>query len=147
MNQEQVDSFLTLINQLSKFLSNYAHNTTKIRSLLHKNTKFIWSKDHQDEFNNILEYLSNLDKLEPYNPKNNIFVLVDASINRLGFILFQKYSNSRSSILQAGSTSLKLAQVNWYIPELELHAVKYMLKKCNHYTAWSIKPIVIYWQY
>ena len=69
VNQKQDRSFLGLVNQLSKFLSDYAHNTTKIRSFLHKNTKFIWSNDHQDEFNTILDSLSNLDKLEPYNPE------------------------------------------------------------------------------
>ena len=134
VNQKQVCSFLGLVNQLSKFSSNYAHNTTKIQFLLHKNTKFIWTADHQQEFNTVLSSLSNLDKLEPYNPQNKLFALVDASKQGLGFILLQKDSNGRSSILQAGSTSLKHAQVRWNIPELELLAVKYMLNKCSHYT-------------
>ena len=51
-----------LVNQLSKYSSNYAMIMTKIRSLLHKGVKFIWSKDHQDEFNKIIASLSNLDK-------------------------------------------------------------------------------------
>ena len=49
-----------------------------------------------------------------------------------------------SSILQAGSTSLKHAQVRWAIPELELLAVKYMLNKCHFYTAWATKTILVY---
>ena len=73
--------------------------------------KFIWSKDHQDEFHKVIDFLSNLDILEPFNPDNNIYALVNASLNGLGFILFQKDSKGRSSILQAGSTSLKHAQV------------------------------------
>ena len=87
---------------------------------------------------------ANLDKLEPYNPENKLFALVDAGKLGLGFILLQKDSEGRSSILQAGSTSLKHAQVRWNIPELELLAVKYMLNKCSHYTLWSAKPIIIY---
>ena len=51
------------------------------------------------------------------------------------------------SILQAGSTSLKHAQVRWNIPELKLPAVKYMLNKCNFYTAWTTKTIIIYSDY
>ena len=62
----------------------------------------------------------------------------------LGFVLFQKDSNGRSSILQAGSTSLKHAQVRWAIPELELLACKFMLNKCHFYTAWASNPITIY---
>ena len=92
----------------------------------------------------VLASLSNLDKLEPYNPKNDMFTLVDASLDGLGFILFQKESKGRSSILQAGSTSLKQARVRWNISELELLAVKYMLNKCHFYTAYSRRQITIY---
>ena len=67
-----------------------------------------------------------------------------ATLNGLGFILFKKDSRGRSSVLQAGSTSLKHAQVRWNIPELELLAVKYMLNKCNFYSAWTSKTIIIY---
>ena len=85
-----------------------------------------------------------LEKLTPYDPKNDLFAIVDASLLGLGFILFQKDSNGRSSILQAGSTLLKHAQVRWAIPELELLACKFMLNKCHFFTAWASKPIIIY---
>ena len=98
---------------------------------------FDWTLDHQEELNKITKSLSSLEKLEPYNPDNHLFALVDASLMGLGFILFQKDSKGRSSILQAGSTSLKHAQVRWAIPELELLACKFMLNKCHFYTAWA----------
>ena len=85
--------------------------TKKIRSLLYKGVKFCWSEDHQSKFDKVIASLSNLDKLKPYNPKNNMFMFVDASLAGLGFILFKKDSKGRSSILQAGSTSLKHAQI------------------------------------
>ena len=122
-NQKEVRSFLGLV-KLSKYTSIYAMITTKIRSLLHKGVNFLWSKDHQNEFERVIASLSNLYKIEPFNPENEIYTLVDASLNSLGFILFQKDSKGRSSILQAGSTSLKHAQVRWSIPELKLLAVK-----------------------
>merc|ERR1712237_167463 len=106
--------------------------------------KFIWTPEHQLEFTKIINSLSCLEKLEPYSPDNHLFALVDASLMGLGFILFQKDSNGRSSILQAGSTSLKHAQVRWAIPELELLACKFMLNKCHFYTAWASNPITIY---
>ena len=105
---------------MSKFSSDYAHNTSKICSLLYKNAKFIWSPEHQSKFDTVLNSLTNLDNLTPYNPENELFALVDASKLGLGFILLQKDSKGRSSILQAGSTSLKQAQVRGNIPELEL---------------------------
>ena len=54
--------------------------------------KFIWSDDHQSEFVKVIASPSNLDKLEPYNPQNDMFALVDASLAGLGFVLFQKDS-------------------------------------------------------
>ena len=118
--------------------------TTKIRTLLKTGVKFEWTQEHNLEFKKIIESLSTLEKLTLYDPKNDLFALVDASLLGLGFILFQKDSSGRSSILQAGSTSLKHAQVRWAIPELELLACKFMLNKCHFFTAWASNPIIIY---
>ena len=103
-NIKQVRSFLGLVNQLGKFSPDYLMTTTKIRTLLKTGVKFEWNQEHGLEFNKIIESLSKLEKLTPYDPKNDLFALVDASLLGLGFILFQKDSNGRSSILQAGST-------------------------------------------
>ena len=110
-NIKQVRSFLGLVNQLGKFSPDYSMITTKIRTLLKTGVKFEWTPEHQAEFSKIIQSLSNLEKLEPYDPNNNLYALVDASLMGLGFILFQKDSKGRSSILQAGSTSLKHVQV------------------------------------
>ena len=109
--------------------------TNKIRTLLKTGVKFVWTPEHQAAFSKIIQSLSNLEKLEPYDPNNHLYALFNASLMGLGFILFQKDSKGRSSILQAGYTSLKHAQVRWAIPGIELLAVKYMLNKCHFYTA------------
>ena len=97
-----------LTNQLGKYSSDYVMIRTKIRTL-HK--QGVWTPEHQDKFNKVIKSLSDLDKLEPFDPKNELYALMDASLCGLGFILFQKDKNGRSSILQASSTSLKHAQV------------------------------------
>ena len=124
-----------LVNQLGKFSPDYSMITTKIRTLLKTGVKFEWTPEHQAEFSKIIQSLSKLEKLEPYDPNKDLYALVYASLLGLGFILFQKDSNGWSSILQAGLTSLKHAQVRWAIPELELLACKFMLNKCHFYTA------------
>merc|ERR1711873_99994 len=143
-NINQVRLFLGLVNPLGKFSPDYLMTTTKIRTFLMTGVKFEWNHEYSLEFSKIIESLSKLEKLSPYDPNNDLFALVDASLLGLGFILFQKDSNRRSSILQAGSTSLKHAQVRWAIPELELLACKFMLNKCHYFTAWALKPIIIY---
>ena len=62
---KEVRSFLGLVNQLSKYSSDYSMITTKIKSLLRKGVKFIWSDYHQAEFDKVIASLSNRDKLEP----------------------------------------------------------------------------------
>ena len=69
--------------------------------------------------------------------------MTDASINGLGFVLFQKDTERKTSLVQVGSTCLKNAQVRWHPSELELLAVQYCLKKCHFYTAHSDNPIEI----
>ena len=87
-----------LINQLAKYSSEYAMITTKIRTLLHKGIKFIWTPQHQEEFDKVIESLSNLDKLEPCDPKKDLYALFYARVCGLSFILFQKESKGRSRI-------------------------------------------------
>merc|ERR1712112_658686 len=67
-----------------------------------------------------------------------------ASTSGLGFILFQRDSTGKQSILKFGSTCLKNAQIRWHPTELELLAIQYCLTKCHFYTAWSDKPVTIY---
>ena len=69
--------------------------------------------------------------------------MTDASINGLGFVLFQKDNNGKASIIQVGSTCLKNVQVRWHPSELELLAIQYCLKKCHFYTAHSDSPVEI----
>ena len=69
--------------------------------------------------------------------------MTDASINGLGFILFQKDEDGKASIIQVGSTCLKNAQIRWHPSELELLAIQYCLKKCHFYTAHSDHPVEI----
>ena len=126
-----VRSLLGLVNQLGKFCSDYAMNTGNLRGLLHKGTQFHWTPKHQSEFNHIVSTLSNLEYLQPYQPGNEMFALTDASASGLEFILFQRDSTGKQSILQVGSTCLKNAQIRWHPTELELIAIQYCLTKCH----------------
>ena len=55
-----VRSLLGLVNLLGKFCSDYAMNTSKLRGLLFKNTKFCWTDSHQAEFDYIRETILHL---------------------------------------------------------------------------------------
>ena len=128
---------------LRKFCPDYAMTTSKLRSLTNKGVKFIWTEHHQLEFEHVIKNLTKLEHLHPFQQGNSLHTMTDASINGLGFILFQKNAEGKTSIIQVGSTCLKNAQVRWHPAELELLAVQYCLKKCHFYTAHSDHPVEI----
>ena len=128
---------------LGKFCPDYTMTTNKLRGLTNKGVKFCWTKHHQREFDYIIQNLKKLEYLQPFKQGNTLHAMTDASINRLGFILFQKDSEGKTSLVQVGSTCLKNAQVRWHPSELELLAVQYCLKKCHFYTTHSDNPVEI----
>ena len=117
--------------------------TNKLRGLTTKGSKFHWTDLHQQEFDHVIQNLTKLEHLQPYKQGNTLHTMTDASINGLGFILFQKDEDGKASIIQVGSTCLKNAQIRWHPSELELLAIQYCLKKCHFYTAHSDHPVEI----
>ena len=69
--------------------------------------------------------------------------MTNASLNGLGFILYQKDPKGHCSIIQVGSICLKITQARWHAAELELLKIQYCLKKCHFYTANSDDVIKI----
>ena len=132
-----VRSFLGFVAYLGKFCPDYAMTTNKLRSLTNKDVKFIWTESHQKEFDYVIQNLSKLEYLHPYQKGNKLLTMTDISLNSLGFILYQKDPEGHCSIIQVGSTCLKNAQARWHPAELELLAIQYCLKKCHFYTAHS----------
>ena len=98
---------------------------------------------HQCEFDYVIQNLTKLKYLQPYKQGNTLHAMTDASINGLGFVLFQKDREGKTSIIQVGSTCLKNAQVSWHPSELELLAIQYFLKKCHFYMAHLENPVEI----
>lgn len=105
-----VRSFLGFVAYLGKFYPNYAMTTNKLRSLTNKDVKFIWTELHKKEFDYVSQNLSKLEYLCPYQKGNKLLAMTDASLNGLGFILYQKDPEGFCSIIQVGSTCLKNAQ-------------------------------------
>ena len=104
-----VRSFLGFVAYLGKFCPDYAMTTNKLRSLTNKGVKIIWNDSHQKEFDYVIKNLSKLEYLHPYQKGNNLLAMIDASLNGLGFILYQKDPEGHCSIIHVGLTCLKNA--------------------------------------
>ena len=74
-----VRSFLRLLNQLSGFVPNFAHMSVKLRELTSKKNAFIWSEDHQKEFEQVKSLLTSDMVVTHFNPALPVTMLTDAS--------------------------------------------------------------------
>ena len=94
-----VRSFLGFLAYLGKFCPDYAMTTNKLRSLTNRGTKFCWTEHHQREFEYVIQNLTKLEYLQPFKQGSMLHALTNASLNRLRFVLFQKDSAGKTSII------------------------------------------------
>ena len=89
-NIHELRSFLGMLNFSCRFISDFSNKTYLLRNLTKKNSRFVWSKAHNDAFNSLKKELSNIASLNYFNPKLESNVYVDASPYGVAAILYQE---------------------------------------------------------
>ena len=84
-----LQSFLGIVNYLSRFSPNIVKITCNLRTLLRKNTEFLWLPQHSDDFKHIVQELCSLKLLKYYDSTKNLYLEVDASQKAIGMALLQ----------------------------------------------------------
>ena len=79
-NKKQVQSFIGMINYLSKFLARLSEIAEPIRELETGKVPFNWSPEHQSAFIQMKKEIASAPILAYYNPKNQTMLQTDASI-------------------------------------------------------------------
>ncbi|WP_416879625.1 reverse transcriptase family protein, partial [Litorimonas sp.] len=103
--------------------------------LLTKNTPFVWTAEHQADFEKMKDSLSEAVSLKPFDQSKKTVLITDASkLHGIGFILIQLDEQERVSVIQCGSASLNAAEKNYSVIELELLGITYGLQKTAFYT-------------
>ena len=82
-----------LINHLGKFIPNLSLLCYPIRPLLKKNTKFVWTDDHEEQFRLIKTKIAGTAESKHFNPDLETCKKCDASRNSLGCALEQRTPN------------------------------------------------------
>ena len=127
-------SFIGLANQLGSFLPDLSQAMIKMRSLLKKNTPFLWTPEIQTEFDRAKRILTSEMLVKPFDPDLNTGLLTDAArLHGLGYILLQWKEDKKTRIIQCGSFALTPAQRNYATIELEFLAVVRAIHKCKFY--------------
>lgn len=128
-NKKALQSFLGLVNWERRFIKNLARMTKPLEELLKKDRKFIWTEKEQEAFMEIKGAFEDADNLCLIRPGLPFGVFIDASTHGLGARLYQYDDEGRRFTVAYASRSLKGAEVNYTITELECLALVWSLRK------------------
>lgn len=112
-NKKDLQSFLGLMNYISRFIPDYSTITAPLRQLLGKSVLFRWMKINSETFARLKSAVSNVE-LAIYDPDATILIYSDASPVALGAVLMQRRSStSLPEILAFASRSLSKPEQNY----------------------------------
>ena len=100
-----LQSFLGIVNYLSKFSPNIAKMTCNLRALLKRNTEFLWLPQQSEDFLRIVQELCSPKLLKYYGTKN-LYLEVNASQKAIGMTLLQ-------SVQEGCESKANGCQQNW----------------------------------
>ena len=127
-NNKQVQSFIGMINYLSKFSARLSEIREPIRELAKDKVPFNWCPEHQSSFTQMKTEIASAPILAYYNPKKQAVLQTDASIKGVGTCLLQE-----GKPVYFASKVLTDAQQGYVAIELELLAVAWALEKFHHF--------------
>ena len=88
-NKDEVGRLLGVVTYLSRFSENLSTKSEPLRTLLKKETAFIWEANEQKAFEEIKTLISNAPLLKCFDPVETVEIHVDASSSGLGACLMQ----------------------------------------------------------
>ena len=89
-NTKELKSFLGSTQHLSKFLNNLSKKTDRMRKLLKKVVKWEWTKEINDDFEQLKKEITEAPCLAHFDPIKDNFITTDASNTGLGATLWQR---------------------------------------------------------
>ena len=91
--EQLLQSFLGIVNYLSRFSPNVANMTTSLHTLLKKGNEFVWLPHHSEDFKCIIQELCSPKLLKSYDSKRNLYLEVNASKKAIGMVILQSVQN------------------------------------------------------
>jgi len=140
----QLQSFLGAVGYYRKFIFNFANIAKPLFKLCKKGVKFIWDKEQDDSFNELKIKLASAPILTMPNFDKQFIIRTDASYDGIGGVLLQKDENNIEKPIHFVSRSLKPAEKNYAITDLEGTAATYCVTKFKSYIAGNKYETLLY---
>ena len=131
-NPKKLRSFLGSVHYIGKFIPNLAQISHPLHPLMKKSSKFIWTAEHENCFNEIKNRIANATANSHYNPQLKTRVKCDASRSGLGAALEQLTVDGWKPIAFA-SRFLNFCQERYSVIGLELLGVVWSIEFFKKY--------------
>ena len=126
-NKKQVNSFIGMVNYLSKFSARLSEIAEPIRELAKNKVPFKWGSEYQTAFTQMKQEIVSATILAYYNPNKQSVLQTDASIKGIGTCLLQE-----EKPVYFASKALTKAEGGYVAIELESLAVAWTMEKFHH---------------
>jgi len=136
-NVTQLQSFLGTVGYYRKFIANFASIARPLFSLLKKGKEFLWGTKEQESFEELKRRLITAPILTMPDFDEPFIIRTDASKSGVGGVLIQKDVSGNEKPIHYVSRSLKPAESNYGITDLEGTAAAYCVKKFKAYISGS----------
>lgn len=131
-NNEEVRSYLGLVNYVGKFIPNLATVSEPLRQLTKKGASFEWGQKQQHAFDLLKSSLMNHSTLGYYDVNDRTQVVADASPVGLGAVLIQ-FKSGEPRIISFANRSLTAPERNYAQTEKEALALVWGVERFHYF--------------
>ena len=132
-NQQQLRSFLGMVNYYAKFVSNYSTVTHPLNELLRDNVDWKWSDREQKGFDTLKEKLSDAPVLTHLSEKLPLKLDTDASNYGIGAVISHIYPSGEERPIAYASRTLNKSERNYPQIKKEALSIVFGVRKFHQY--------------
>ena len=137
-------SFIDALNFYTKFFEKFQINLKPFYDLLHENTTWKRTEDHERLFQTLKTSLTSNTELTIPNTKHSFFITVDASLIGLGAVLFQLNEQNQMKVISYNSRILNPQEQKLSTLESELLGIVHALRIYEFIIYGSPHPIHVF---
>ena len=137
-------SFIGALNFYTKFIEKLHINLKPFYDLLHENTPWKWTDEHENLFQKLKKSLTSEAELTIPNTKHPFFITVDASLIGLGAVLFQLNEQNKMKVISNNTRILNPQEQKISTLDKELLGIVHALQIYDFLIIGSPHPIHIF---